>query len=134
MKITPYVGLDYSRISLKGINAVVHGIYHSETLCACDENSKYSVFKLKKCFYKTGDKDSEINVPIFLENCKYTESENKPCYESTALAVKRGANAVYGITPEMLYVKTLVGTNLGFHSKDLVDFVTKTRVNGEYFF
>ncbi len=130
LKITPYVALDYSVFNMDKIKAVVHGTYHSQTLCAEEESSKFSVFALSKCFRdeKTG---KAPEIPLFIEPCNYKENENKSCYETTALAVKKGAISVWGMTSEMVYVKALVGTALGKERETLVDFMLNQNINHE---
>lgn len=135
LKITPYVGLDYSLFNTEKIKAVVHGTYHSQTLCAeaetnGDGHSCFSPFFLSKCFFneKTG---ADPEIPFFIEPCDYVEDENKPCYETTALAVKKGAISVWGMTSEMVYVKALVGVALGKSGKSLVSFMLNENINFE---
>ena len=130
LKITPYVALDYSVFNMDGIKAVVHGTYHSQTLCAEEKASDFSVFALSKCFkdQKTG---KAPEIPLFIEPCNYKENENKSCYETTAAAVKRGAVSVFGMTSEMVYVKALVGVALGKEGEALVDFMLNENINHE---
>ena len=132
LMISPYVGLDYSRVKMSGIKAVVHGTYHSQTLCVektrrNDNISCYSVLKLKKCFKKTGKK-----VPLFLQPSNYVLSGNVSCYETTAEVVRQGAVAVWGMTEEMVYVKTIVGVALGYRASALENFVCNKRINHEF--
>ena len=127
LKIEPYVGLDYSRIGLAGVKAVCHGTYHSETLSCGEENpDRYSVFALKECF--SGE------IPLFITPCRYDEEKKTDCYETTARIVKNGGVPVWGMTSEMVYVKSMVGVALGFSGNDLVEFLAKEKINHEFHF
>ncbi len=127
LKIEPYVGLDYSRISLAGVKAVCHGTYHSETLSVGEgEFDPYSVFSLKECF--SGE------IPLFLTPCQYDAGTQKPCYETTADAVNNGAVSIWGMTSEMVFVKAMVGVALGFFGKSLIDFLAQEKINHEFHF
>lgn len=127
LKIEPYVGLDYSRISLAGVEAVCHGTFHSETLSVGDKKTDpYSVFSLKECF--SGE------IPLFLTPCRYEKGTHKPCYETTADAVENGAISIWGMTSEMVYVKAMVGVALGFSGSGLTELVAEKKINHEFHF
>ncbi len=127
LKIEPYVGLDYSRISLEEIKAVCHGTFHSETLSVGEgESDPYSVFSLKECF--SGE------IPLFLTPCQYDAGTQKPCYETTADAINNGAVSVWGMTSEMVYVKAMVGVALGFSKNKLIKFLVEEKINHEFHF
>lgn len=137
LKISPYVGLDYSKINMDGIEAVVHGTYHSQTLCVeknneNEETTNFSVFSLKECFAK--ENANKNKVPLFLETCNYKLNEGQSCYETTAEVVKNGAIPIWGMTCEMAYAKVLVGVALGYKNDDLKNFVLNNRINGEFYY
>lgn len=127
LKIQPYVGLDYSSISLDGIDAVVHGTYHSQTLCIGENGNitKYSVCRMKECF-------GENKIPLFIEPCNYSKEEKSSSYVTTGDAVKHGAVPVWGMTSEMVYVKSIVGVSLGYRKEELINFVKETKINHEF--
>ncbi len=118
LKIEPYVGLNYNLISFENVDAIIHGTYHSQTLCV--EDDKFSSLKLK-----------DLNIPVFMGPCNYEPDRNISCYETTAKAVKDGIIPVWGMTTEMIYVKTMVGIALGYKNEQLVDFLLKTHINYE---
>ena len=122
--VRPYVGLDYDCLNLEGVKAVVHGLYHSSTACAeaAREGESYgscSVLRLlERC--------RQNQIPLYLQPCDpeaYT-------YSSTGLLLKAGARALYGMIPEMAYVKTWLGVNLGLGGRLLEEFLAGEQ-NGE---
>ena len=125
IRISPYVGIDYSLFCLDGVDAVIHETFHSQTACAevselSDSYSDNSVLSLiKKC--------KEKNIPFILSPC----SEESFKYESTSLLLKSGAVPVYGMTSEMTYMKTLVGISLGLTENALTEFL-RTSLNREF--
>ncbi len=124
MQITPYVGIRYDAYCLDGVRAVVHGTFHSESVCVERKNgqgaySEYSVISLL-------DRCRERGIPVFLAPC----STDAYRYESTGDALNQGAYNISNTTFEMAYVKTLVGCALGYDETELQHFVN-TSVNHE---
>ena len=111
MILKPYIGLDYSALNLKKIKAVVHGTYHSETVCVNCTNKNHSVNYLL-----------DKGITVIISPCK------KGVYDSTVDAIENGVIPVYGMTDEMLYVKTLIGLYLG----NLKEFLN-LNINNEYY-
>lgn len=125
MLITPYVGINYKRFSLDGLSAVVHGTYHSDTVCVerksdSESYSEHSVLYLL-------DRCKERSIPLFLAPC----DEAAFAYDSTGDALRNGAIGIAHTTLELAYVKTLVGVSLGYKGDDLVNFLN-TDINGEF--
>lgn len=125
LKIQPYVGLDYSVFSLEGINAVVHGTYHSSTVASDPEVegvdcSKYSTINMAEICKKQNPP-----IPLFLEPFV------KATYETTGDALRNGILPIKNLTSEMAYVKTIVGCALGFRGEALYDYI-KTNINNEF--
>ena len=127
LRIVPYVGIDYGMYNLSGVRAVVHGTYHSDTVCV--ERSRGQ------------GKITDFSVLSFLSRCKKENVQFflAPCdalaysYESTGDAIKNGAECISGMTCEMAYVKTLVGCALGYEGEELCSFINKS-INHEAFF
>lgn len=122
--ITPFVGINYAAYDLEGIRAVVHGTYHSETVCVERKNgtgdySEHSILHLI-------DRCAAQNIPVFLAPCSPTAFR----YESTGDALKSGAFHIEGMTAEMAYVKTLIGCAMGCTGAALAAFVNHS-INGE---
>lgn len=125
LKIQPYVGLDYSRFSLDGVNAVVHGTYHSSTVATNPkfpgaDCSKYSTMYLAQLCGK-----SNPPIPLFIEPFE------KVTYETTGEAIRNGILPIKNLTSEMAYVKTLVGCSLGLSAEALYDYIN-TNINNEF--
>ena len=125
LKIDPYVGLDYSKLSLLGIDAIIHGTYHSSTV-ETNPNIKdvdcthYSIIHLKKlCDSHTPP------ISLFIEPCEQTT------YESTGDALRAGIMPIRNLTSEMAYVKTLIGCSLGYRGTVLRDYLD-SNVNNEH--
>ncbi|MBQ7075497.1 MAG: hypothetical protein IJM94_01715, partial [Clostridia bacterium] len=98
-------------LNLKKIKAVVHGTYHSETVCINCTNKNHSVNYLL-----------DKGITVIISPCK------KGVYDSTVDAIENGVIPVYGMTDEMLYVKTLIGLYLG----NLKEFLN-LNINNEYY-
>ena len=126
LKITPYVGMDYSRIFLDGVHAIVIETYHSESVCV--ERSRGIGSYSGASILSLLDRCKEAGIPLFLAPC----SEDAYCYESTRDAILKEAASLYGMTAEMAYVKLLVGCALGYQKDDLVGFAKKS-INFEQF-
>ncbi len=122
LRITPYTGIDYSRYSLRGVRAVLHHTYHSETLAAAG-SGRYSALSLKR-------RCDEANPPIdfFIEPC---ESDKSYRYESTGALLGENACSSHRTTSEMAYMKLLVGCSLGYSGRELQDFIN-LEINGEF--
>lgn len=124
LRLMPYVGLDYGVFNLDGIRAVVHGTYHSQSVCV--QRSKGIGDYDEASILKFLDRCNQKGVPVFLAPC----SPEAFRYESTGDAIRHGAAHIYGMTNEMAYVKTLVGCALGLHGEELRTFVN-THINHE---
>ncbi len=124
MPIIPFVGIHYAAYRLDGIRAVVHGTFHSESVCVERNNmqGEYSDFSVLSLL----DRCREANIPLFLAPCSPSAFQ----YESTGDALKHGACCIERTTFEMAYVKTLVGCALGYTGSDLTTFVNQP-VNAE---
>lgn len=136
--LQPYTGLRYSDISLEGVRAIVHGTYHSESVCigrAADPDAEkdrdlslsevleadrpYSILTLLEKCEKKG-------IPLFLAPC----NEESFTYGTTANALHKGAGAIADMTLEAAYAKAVVGVSLGLSGKDLAEFLSAS-VNHE---
>ncbi len=124
LNIQPYVGLCYDAFSLDGIHAVVHGTFHSESVCVERKEGEgaYSSHSLLSLL----DRCRNAGIPVFLAPCGRLAYQ----YESTGDALANGASCISGTTFEMAYVKTLVGCALGFRGEKLDEFVSSA-VNWE---
>lgn len=118
LRIEPYVGLNYQRISLdKKVRVVVHGLYHSATACIGgtqeEQDSPYSLLSfLERC--------REAKIPVVVTPCP-----EEAAYASAVWMLEAGAIPVYGMTKEMVYVKTLLAGALEYPDEKLCSFLTE---------
>lgn len=123
LRIAPYVGITYDRFSLRGVKAVIHGTYHSSTVCVNPYeagHTRVSVMELKK-------RCDKYDIPLFIEPC----DKDAYAYETTGHILRSGARAISGVTSEMAYVKALIGCANGLSGDDLERYIN-TQVNGEF--
>lgn len=125
LNMQPYVGLQYDTVSLDGVRAVVHGTFHSESICV--ERKKGRGMYSSNSLLCLLDRCREEGIPVFLAPCGRLAYQ----YESTGDALANGASCISGTTFEMAYVKTLVGCALGYHGEELDVFVNRA-VNWEH--
>ncbi|MBR5322355.1 MAG: asparaginase [Clostridia bacterium] len=128
MLIQAYVGLKYSRIDLGDVKAVVHGSYHSDTVCVerkkpNEINDNYTdssiLYLLKKA--------KMLNIPVVISPC----NKDAYTYTSTGDALRNGAFGLFGTTLEAAYVKCVVGVSLGLENEKLIDFLGEN-INFEF--
>ena len=125
LKIEPYTGLDYSRISLAGVKAVLHGTYHSGTVCTettekCAEYSGNSILTLL---------DRCKKIPVYIAPADLSGIT----YDTVPVILKHKADGVYfvnGFTNEMAYIKLLVANSYP-PLKNRVNEFTASEYNGE---
>lgn len=127
LKLTPYVGMDYTRISLDGVEAIVHETFHSESVCV-ERSRKQGAYSGASVLCLL-DACKSRDIPLLLAPC----SREAYRYESTGDALENGAHPLYGLTAEMAYVKTLIGCALGLRGDSLVAFCQE-EINGESLF
>lgn len=118
LRLDPYVGLNYDQISLKKeIRVVVHGLYHSATACIGgtkeEQGSPYSLLPfLARC--------REARIPVVVTPCP-----EEAAYASGVWMMEAGAIPVFGMTKEMVYVKTLLVGALRYPAEKLCSFLTE---------
>ncbi|MCR5521321.1 MAG: asparaginase domain-containing protein [Lachnospiraceae bacterium] len=112
MRIDPYVGMNYDFYNFSGVKAILHGTYHSGTVCAGDISGRdrNSFFRLMNL---SGD------IPIFVA----PSDLNGGIYETVDILEKYCKNNapgkvrfINGFTNEMLYVKLL----LAYSNEELI--------------
>jgi len=142
--LRPYTGLDYSSLKLDGVKAVVHGTYHSESVCigratkeAREEKSSSEDLHLEDIV--DSDKPYSIlylldecrnrSIPVFLAPC----DGNNAKYGTTANACKAGAIPIgcSNITVEAAYAKAVLGCALGLDREELTAFLGES-INYEF--
>lgn len=108
LKIDSYVGLNYSRISLEGVKAVLHTTYHSGTACVDGaekgEVSNHSILSLI-------DRCQKLKIPFYFAPAKTGEEQS--VYASVPFIEHRNKYGAaprfcWGETTETLYCKLLI--------------------------
>ena len=94
--IRPYVGINYDRISLDGVKAVLHGMYHSSTINTEGDGPTSALSLLKRC--------NEKGIAFYIFPCKDGEYR----YSTTKPLIDAGAKCLYGGTWEEAYVRLLL--------------------------
>lgn len=141
MLIEPYTNLRYSNIILEDTCSVVHGTYHSESVCIgraktpdTDKNRN-----LELCEVIEADRPYSIltlvencrrkNIPLFLAPC----DEKNFTYGTTANALFNGALAIPNTTLELAYAKVILGCSLGKKDSELIKFLNES-INHEFIY
>lgn len=114
LRIEPYVGLDYSRFRYEGVRAVLHGTYHSGTVC---ENG---------IMYLLDNVEQSLDVYIS------PSSMEGAVYETTCNVADHGGSIfLHGMTGEMTYVKLVLAYSLGDMTKEEILLFLNADISGE---
>lgn len=112
LKILPYVGLRYDTINLDGVDAIVHGTYHSGTV---NTNSKESQYSINTLIQRAG----EENIPVFVGEVESGFDQ----YESAeALEAADNFYTICDTSIENLYMKVCLGLSK-FKGEELVEYL-----------
>ncbi len=112
MLIRPYPGMSYKNISLDGISAVVHYMYHSATACVVGDDTSVIGFA-ERC--------AEKGIKLYMASFKDRNTER--AYLSSREILKSSAVPLFNISPEASYVKALIAENSeGFDINDTLFF------------
>lgn len=117
--IQPYVGIDYSEINTDGISAILHGSFHSGTLCVGGYNSSSALTLGIECMQK--------GIPVFIACC----ANGSDKYSSTSDAVEMGGMIPLDMTLESAYMKLTLAVSMGYAGEELVAFM-KSEINNEF--
>lgn len=128
MMITPYVGLDYEAFRYDGYKAVLHGTFHSGTVCTekSDEYSENSVLRML-------DICSECGTDVYLSPSRLSGE----IYDTQSIVIAhenhgKRINMIYGCTTEAAYAKLLLAYSLKNNEDEIKSFI-ETDFNFEYF-
>ena len=126
LKINPYVGLNYEMIALNSIKAVLHGTYHSGTVCSSSaisgadhtHDTDSVLYLFEKCAAK--------NIPFYLSPSQ--RSESRTVYESITDIENYTSNGqqirfCYGDTDELIYAKLLISYSLDMSEEEIKEFI-----------
>lgn len=117
--IAPFVGIDYDMFDLTSVKAIVHGTYHSQTVCVERKNGSgnYSPCSI----LHLADRCRSTDTTLLLTPC----DKEAYCYESTSDILSGGAFGVCGMTTEAVVVKTIIGCALSLSGENLAAFVSR---------
>lgn len=108
LKITPYVGMNYKTFALDGVEAVLHGTYHSGTACVNADGDASVLSLFDRCaetgipFYYSPSQVGE--AAIVYDSVPYIQNH---CHEGQKVSIR------YGETDEYLYARLLVAASYG---------------------
>jgi len=122
--INPYTGLDYSKIGLEGVKVIIHGTYHSGTVCVEADGEKMSDSPLSVLYLAKECEKKGIELfiaPSVLDADQY----------SSVYHLKNNCGAeLLNMTTESAYMKAIVAVSCGFTGDNLKEFM-KTEINCE---
>lgn len=136
LKIDPYVGMDYSRLSLRGVQVVLHHTYHSSTVpinpyhknIKLEEEQSISYSKDSMMHLKRRCDATNPKTEFYIEPCN---KESAYLYKTTGIALRSKVGTSWRTTSEMAYIKLLIGCALGYHGETLQAFINR-EINGEF--
>ena len=136
LMLLPHTGLNYERVSLEGVCAVVHGTYHSESVCigrptdevrASSKNTVYSLEEIRKedrpySILSLLSRCENKNIPVILAPCNKATAG----YGTTFNACEKGAHPLAGITLEAAYAKAVLACALDLKGNEFLKFMEKS--------
>ena len=96
MQVMPCPDLDYSRIDVSSLSAVLHRTYHAGSVCAHRQDDRCITTLMKKC-------ESE-NVPLYICGLK----SGKDNYFSMSSILDKGVVPLYDMAPACAYFKIML--------------------------
>lgn len=138
--LTPHTNLNYSLFDLTSCRAVIHGTYHSESVCIgrpSDASKKQKKEYLTLDTVREEDRPFSIllllslckekKIPLFLAPCQKKNFK----YSTTANALRCGAIPLPCLTAESAYAKALLACMLGKSGRAFELFMQKS-LNHEF--
>ena len=116
--LTPYPGFNYEKICLDHIKAVVHGTFHSGTVCVHPEGKNSLIDFAKRCANK--------DIPLFISPSKLDSNQ----YDSVFHLCKNTNVTLLNIPTHTAYTKAIFGISIGLENENLVEFM-KTELSYE---
>ncbi len=136
LMLFPHTGLNYERVSLEGVCAVIHGTYHSESVCIGRPTDEVRASSEKRvhCLEEIRKEDRPYSILSLLSRC---EQKNipviiAPCnistagYGTTFNACEKGAHPLAGITLEAAYAKAVLACALDLKGNEFLKFMEKS--------
>ena len=125
LNIMPYTGLDYKNISLDNVGAIVHGTYHSGTVCA-ERDESDEVYGSNSILW-LNDQCRKENIPVFIAPSKLSKEQYSSVYD----VVENGGVIPLSMTLESAYTKAVLGVMNGLFGEELVKFMVG-EINNEF--
>ncbi len=114
--IFPYPGLNYETISLENIKAVIHGTYHSGTVCIHPEGKNSLITFANRC--------KEKSIPVFLSPSNLSPDQ----YDSVFTLMKKTSVTLLDLPTFAAYAKAVVGISNGLEGDSLTSFMKENRI------
>ncbi len=131
LKIEPYVGLNYSRFSFRGVQAILHSTYHSGTACVEKDQKKETKKQplSQSSILRFIDRCSEKGIPFYYAPCNIADDAEMYDTVPTIKNHKKGSvQMLYGMTTELLYAKLIIAYSLDFSEKERAEFLKVSNV------
>lgn len=123
LRIEPYVGIDYSVYDTGKVKAVLHGAYHSGTVCTKSDDADSNIVSfVERC--------SARGVEVYVSPAKGLGDKGAEIY-SSVLPIRDEVRFLYGMTKETAYAKLLIAYSAFDDPKKIADFLD-SNVNSEY--
>ena len=110
LMILPYTGMDYRHYNLDGVKAIIHGTYHSGTVCV-ERNSEADEYNANSLLWLADECDRK-NIPIFVAPSKLNVDQ----YSSVLDLVKNSSAELLDMTTESAYAKLLLAISCGYEN------------------
>lgn len=110
LMILPYTGMDYAHYNLDGVKAIIHGSYHSGTVCV-ERNSEADEYNSNSLLWLADECDRR-KIPIFVAPSKLTTDQ----YSSVLDLVKNSSAKLLDMTTESAYAKLLLAISCGYEN------------------
>lgn len=110
LMILPYTGMDYRHYNLDGVKAIIHGTYHSGTVCV-ERNSEADEYNANSLLWLADECDRK-NIPIFVSPSKLNVDQ----YSSVLDLVKNSSAELLDMTTESAYAKLLLAISCGYEN------------------
>ena len=110
LMILPYTGMDYRHYNLDGVKAIIHGSYHSGTVCV-ERNFEADEYNYNSLLWLADECDRK-NIPIFVAPSKLNAEQ----YSSVLDLVKNSSAELLDMTTESAYAKLLLAISCGYEN------------------
>ncbi len=124
LKIEPYVGINYDAYNYQKFSAVLHGAYHSGTVC-CEKTREVEQYGKNSILYMIDTcADCTPIVDTFISPSK-PSGEVYETVDTVASHVRNGQkiNFLYGYTIETAYAKILIAYSLFENREERMNYI-----------